>query len=434
MVGRGTRYLAAAFAVGLGLLPTPTPAPALRTYEPTGTPVKGTPEQRGAPVLKPGLHLDRIDVGQTRYYAIDVPADHTARFSAAAIVAGNNSLGEKIDLDLYAPDGARCPGSRLLGGKLGEPVFTGVLSWQPRAESTHPCDRPGPFAVRVQRDDASPVIRGPIALELLITMEPPAIDPGPESARHPVAFTEPADPPTEVVGGGSFATAGTLNGSGRYTDTLRPGEFVFYRIRLTWGQGLAHRVLFPEGARIRSGTLHVVTHQYGPDRRQINSSPGFYRGAAIRLPGDRPALATLPIRHLNRMMPIPQGSVAGWYYIVVKYGNRPATDVALPSLRIQLDVAVVGRPEPGPVYATGTATAPPGESARAAGSVTRPGNTRGGPWRTIADATPLVWVAGAAILILLILLFVIFLRCRLKSANVILSTSPGPPRQGRPTV
>jgi hypothetical protein len=63
------------------------------------------------------------------------------------------------------------------------------------------------------------------------------------AAGRPVAFGPPARrATTAVVGGGSFGAAASLDGGGSYTDTVQPGEFLFYRVCLDWGQGLAVRL------------------------------------------------------------------------------------------------------------------------------------------------------------------------------------------------
>ena len=45
-------------------------ARAFRGYEPTGTPVKGTPDRESAPVLGEGQYLDEIRPGETKHYAV----------------------------------------------------------------------------------------------------------------------------------------------------------------------------------------------------------------------------------------------------------------------------------------------------------------------------------------------------------------------------
>ncbi|PZG36595.1 hypothetical protein C1I98_26630, partial [Spongiactinospora gelatinilytica] len=327
---------------------------ALRNYEPTGTPVTGGEGPGDAAPLRPGDHLDEIAPGQARHYAIDVPAGNTAWFTATGVFPPAAPARETLTLARYAPDGTRCAWSDTGHSATGDPVVPLARTWRVSADPGEggPCDRPGRFTLVVERD---PGPGEPAWLELKVGLEPPVTaDPGP--ARDPeVAFAEPAGEgePAKVTGGGSFTTAGTLDGSGRYSDTLYPGEYVFYRVRLGWGQGLAYRVRLPAGDA-PGARLLTKTSAYGPARALIaQSGILWYDGEAGRLPTDRDALAIRPVRYLNRELTAARGqALPGWYYIAIKYGSRPDLPETAPPVEIALDVSVTGRTEPGPSYAT----------------------------------------------------------------------------------
>ena len=98
-----------------------------------------------------------------------------------------------------------------------------------------------------------------------------------------------------MSGGGSFRAAATLPGSGNYTDTLQSGEYVFYRVRLDWGQGLAYRVRFAEtGGANSTAASNVETALYsplGPGAAAMPDSVGLSKGliALTHLYGDAAA-------------------------------------------------------------------------------------------------------------------------------------------------
>ncbi|MDF5758094.1 VWA domain-containing protein [Spongiactinospora sp. TRM90649] len=396
---------------------------ALRNYEPTGTPARGADSPEGAPLLRPGDHLDQIDTGEAKYYTIDVPPGNTAWFGATGVFPAASSARESVMISRYTPDGTRCAWRDTGHSSAGDPVVPLVRSWTTAdgADARRPCDRPGRFVVMVERE-TRPATGDPAWLELGVRLEAPVPgDPGPARGTDEVAFAEPSgDAATDVTGGGSFATAGTLSGPGRYADTVHPGEYVFYRVRLDWGQGLAYRVRLPESAEFGARVL-TKTYLYGPARAQLaESGTVWYDGRTATLPPGGDAMATRPVRYLNRELTATRGqAVAGWYYIAVKYGSRPTLrgEVAYPPVEIGLDVSVTGEPEPGPAYETAPAVPPssdPRPSAPATEPPTRPAPSpaNGGAWGALSDAGPVVWAGVPLALLALAGLIVILVRRR----------------------
>ncbi|WP_141973058.1 hypothetical protein [Actinomadura hallensis] len=124
----------------------------------------------------------------------------------------------------------------------------------------------------------------------MFMLEPPVEKGGEgEEPGEPVTFRRPGGTPEEVTGGGSFRTAPALDGAGRYTDTLQPGETVFYRVDLTWGQAMAHEVMAAEGPAARRGGGPPDTA--APDPRPRRSRPR--RAARPRVPAPGAATAVL---------------------------------------------------------------------------------------------------------------------------------------------
>jgi Ca-activated chloride channel family protein len=335
---------------------------ALRTYEPVGTPVTGTREPAGAPVLRAGAYLDRIRSGELRHYTVDVPAGYTLYVTATALMPPGNASFVKIQ----RLDGKDCYPTASSGAVgADEPAVSASLTWQ-APSGTDQCERAGTQVVRVELD---PVYAGrePVdaPLEIQIGLEPPVSgDPGPAGTDDRAAFSAPTGAATPVVGGGSFSTATTLDGPGSYTDSVFNSELVFYRVRLDWGKALAYRVRFNDRA-------YVTTHWYSPARAQLDSDFGAYNNAEVTLGGTSGALAGPPVRYRNRELdtrPASGVSVAGWYYIAVLVDLRPETT----PLTVTIDVSVTGETEPRPGYLGDAGADPfgerPGRSVGAAGS------------------------------------------------------------------
>ncbi|MFB9909170.1 vWA domain-containing protein [Allokutzneria oryzae] len=348
-------------------------ATALRNYKPSGTPITGTATYDTAPVAAPGQYLDTIGQKEKRYYAVDVPQGATAYFSGTLSfprVRNDNPNGDTSSLNVrvYGADGADCHqfdfesvvnsshGAALTVAK----TWDGATKQKTGSVSGDKCKGGGRYYFALEWSGVANGMPERLPIELLAGVEPAVTDAGPPAATTMAAFTEPNGAKTPVTGGGSFNVAGTLGGSGSYTDTLQRGEFVFYRVKVDWGQGLAYRVHYAEtGNRGLESLSNATTTLYTPFREELDHNFTSYTGSATVMPTGKPALATLPVRYNNRASEDTKArnqSVAGWYYIAVKLGPTRDGGSTNP-VPIRLDVTLTGDAEPGPAYAFGSADA-----------------------------------------------------------------------------
>ncbi|MGW0181739.1 vWA domain-containing protein [Nocardia sp. NPDC003345] len=388
-------------------------ATALRTYAAIGTPIAGTSGYRDAPIAEPGQYLDVLDQKKARYYAVDIPDGATAYFSGTVSFprGGDDAAtaNNRLDLRVYGRDGQDC---YVYENELATRSTDGVaLTVASRFEgaagatngvATHDaCVGGGRYYFTLEWAHIADGAPNRLPAELAVGIEPAVAEPGPAAEPTPVTFTEPTGVATPVVGGGSFNIAATLPGSGRYSDTLQRGEFVFYRVKLDWGQGLAYRVRFGATPGQGLATLsNITTTLYAPSRKELDDDFTSYSGTETVLPSNDPALATAPIRYLNREADdsrIAEQAVAGYYYIAVKVG--PNNEGVAPPVPVQLEVAVTGEPEPGPRYRDDTdSTGTFGENAKpVAASEAAP--DADGPDSGIS---PLVWGAAGALVAVLV--------------------------------
>ncbi|ANY10284.1 hypothetical protein AFB00_29835 (plasmid) [Pseudonocardia sp. HH130630-07] len=346
-------------------------ATALRTYSATGTAIAGAPDVAGAPVAGPGQYLDTIGQSETRHYGVDVPAGATVYLSATVAyprVPGVNVLDDfnSLTLRTHGRAGEDCHGfetEQQNRSSDGVPL-TVATTWTGAAETGDGgCTGAGRYTFALQWDGVSAGVPARLPVELSIGVEPGVSDPGPPEVLPAAGPADPAGAPVPVVAGASFATAAPLDGSGGYTDVVQRGEFVFYRVRLDWGRALAYRVQLGEAPGRGLADLSVArTVLYGPGREEIEQDFTSYNGEPQTLPGSAPAIATAPVRYLNRDAgdaAVRTQGVPGWYYIGVAVS--PTHDEDSPTagpVPIRLDLTVGGLAEPGPVYA-GPATASP---------------------------------------------------------------------------
>ncbi|WP_063916388.1 vWA domain-containing protein [Nocardia jinanensis] len=345
-------------------------AAALRNYAATGTPIAGTPEYRDAPVVTPGQYVDVLQRKKPQYYAVDVPDGATAYFTGTVSfprVYGTENSTNSLQMQVYGTDGQDCYGfesDSSTGSSDGVSLTVGSV-WAGAAEpetgsySTDKCKGGGRYYFTLEWAHVAADGPAQLPLEVSVGLEPGVVDPGAAPEPTPVTYSEPGGPPTPVVGGGSFNVAAELPGSGRYSDTLQRGEYVFYRVKLDWGQGLAYRVRFGESPlRGVDNLSNVWTTLYTPYRVKLDSDFSSYNGTENLLPANAPAIATVPVRYANREnsdADIANQALAGWYYIAVKLSPTLDGERTAGPVPVELEVDVTGAPEPGPRYEDRTA-------------------------------------------------------------------------------
>ncbi|MFF7245503.1 hypothetical protein ACFZBU_16540 [Embleya sp. NPDC008237] len=361
-----------------------------RTYNPTGTPVSGAPDGARAVSLAPGDYVDRMADKEVKYYAVDVPLGYTVYVSGTTVSTVKGL--EALDLKQIDERSTSCRTDTGLSQSVIK-VVTASLNWGATATGrNNSCAKPGRQVFSVTRRGTGP----PVPLELRIFLEPAVSDTGP--AESVIArYTEPGGSPVPVLGGGSFTDAGTLPGSGHFTDDIAFGEWVFYRVRLDWGQSLAVQ------ARVGGGRGYAPTEVrlYNPVREELAREFGSVSDTEHIFAGRPDPFATRPVRYLNRSD--RQQEVAdmlpGWYYLAVAVqGEGEQRSLAV-------DVSVGGNKEPGPAYvpdpsmsvATSRSTASPGGVATggspAAGSAAQPtGGNRDSAGASAAFGGPAVWL------------------------------------------
>ncbi|MFC9790835.1 VWA domain-containing protein [Rhodococcus sp. NPDC127528] len=372
-------------------------AAALRNYVAAGTPISGTPTYNTAPVAPPGQHLDTIGQKETRYYAVDIPDGATAYFSGTVSFPAApgrrvepNRDNNVLQLRVYGRDGQDCNEfefEQVVSSSRGAALtvataFDRATEARAGAGVADGCRGGGRYYFAPTWSTVSDGVPERIPVELLVGIEPAATDAGPAAAPTPTGFTEPSGADTPTPGGGSFNVATTLDGGGRYTDTVRRGEFVFYRVKLGWGQGLSYRVHFAgNGSHGVEDVSEVRTNLYSPGREEIASDFSSYTGSDDVLPSKDSALATAAVRYANRDsddLAVHKAALPGWYYIAVKVGSTSSKGGGLP-VPIRLDLTVGGAGEGGPAYATGVPAGIFGENVAATLVAVTPTSGPGAP-------------------------------------------------------
>lgn len=350
----------------------------LRSYDTTGTPVQGSPDGDDPPLLEPGRYVDtmlpNVDGEEPRLsYAFDLP-EGTRAYVAATVpwstpleVDADNSLGVSLRPEATEPSLGVCERgtdfpSHSKGGSIPA-TATAQLGWDADAADDE-CGGEGRYVIEVDNTHVSER-HGPAPLELTLMVEPAAdnVDDLPEpyaDADDPVVPDADGEP-DPVVGSGSFGDAPIVE-PGLYGDVLRPGERLYYRVPMDWGQRLSYEIelaqVDDEIADQLGGAVEIGSTVYNPMRADTAQIDGLgmlmYTGVSDDIDG-----FTAPVRYNNRDADddaTAGASIPGYYYISVRMSadaDDPYFELPI-TLAVDVDGEVDGAPEYDDQHGLGT--------------------------------------------------------------------------------
>jgi Ca-activated chloride channel family protein len=390
-------------------------ARAARAYAPQGTPVEGTDDADGAPLLEPGQYLDTIgDGGESETYLVD-PAEGSTLHVSATDRPTSSSLSdsEQIEIVVATPDGEVCDQQQASSLGAFDRLTPVTAAVRVDGEQLAACGG-APYAVSVNRTDGS----GVQPLEVTVLEEPavedaeslpPAAEPGEYAVRGDAAGGKPED----VFGSPSFTSAPMLE-PGAYHDSSLVGETLFYGVQLDWGQQLVCDVRFGRSAPVHqalgSRNPTAIVQSYGPlrdgffdpsqletDRQLFNAS----RAVSVHF-------ATPPVRYHNRdgQLGVQPASLPGTYYCSA-FLNGDSDYASAGEVPIELTMSVVGTAGEGaPTYVEAEQGASPSPSAS---PVQDPGtDDTAAPVSDDSGGVPLWgWLLGVLVLLGLVLAWLV---------------------------
>jgi Ca-activated chloride channel family protein len=352
---------------------------ALRPFEVSGTPVKGTLAEEGAPEIGPGQYRDRYDVSnRPRYYTINRTPGSLVTASIGTVVKPFRSYTiDRWELKLTTLDGAVCSSTTTGSGASGVASVVGGAvrsAYAPGPYSPSPgCENDPQLRWSLARQSLAGAAND-VPVELLVSEEPPATNqdalPGPVEDYTGLAKAVRASKPARgTVGGSGYSNAPTI-GAGTWTDTVTIGDAALYRVPLEYGQRLRATVEAPAGSkqqelstddavttylsafsplRLEMTRRYATSTRDDPGRVSVASPQVRVRNHESELPGSNTALLTPDAS---------TASVAGDYFVGVQLDPIGRELIGRP-VSIRLSIAVDGTPSGQPEYATAVASASP---------------------------------------------------------------------------
>ena len=341
-------------------------SPAAVAGEPS---VVGTPTAAGAPELPGGRYRDTLpDRGATKHYVVTAAAGSSLHIVAVVLPtavdsAATNGFGVNLRLLPQRADPLRC------SSEYGPGYVTPLRVTSVPTSVAVAVDRVGKgkragcqgttFSLSLTREadhGPSPFVDGPIPVEIIVRIEPPADDPlSPREATTalpPVPIPDETEPVTSIDGGASPFSAPEIMPGTTYRDAM-VGGIRYYKVRLQWGQRLGFRLrpnalgcALPEDPIMMHAVVLNPIHETMSDVGQL----GFVNPTPDVLEASMP----WPVRYTHRLstdLHRPDYAFDGFHYLVVK--SDPEAD----GVPYDLVIAVDGSVEPGPV-AVGSQSGP----------------------------------------------------------------------------
>ncbi|MFJ6075801.1 hypothetical protein ACIQFU_34055 [Streptomyces sp. NPDC093065] len=289
------------------------------------------------------------------YYRLELDAVSDAYVSVTA-VPGTEGVVTAVDgirVFVRDADGGSCSVHSATFGASHSP--RPVTAWGMREieRGAGRCQDPGTYYVGVERTRPQDSPPDDWDLELTAATEPRPERTGPTSAPEAwdSASPEPlAGEPERRPGGSGFAHA-TPVGQGVWSDDIRPGQTLYYKVPVDWGRQVhatAELAGSADASGYATGALHLALHN--PVRGEVDDAAKGYTGRRATV-----GLAALPpVAYANRYATAGQvGALrfAGDYYVVVHLAAQVADDFGRGPFGLTLRLRLGGAAQSGPDYA-----------------------------------------------------------------------------------
>ncbi|WP_324790086.1 hypothetical protein [Streptomyces sp. H51] len=318
--------------------------------------VTGAPGTTDAPLIEPGrTYRSSLPRGAKAYYRMELDVVSNAYVSATAVPRPGSvlSTSDGIRVSVQSADGRSCSRESVSFGAAHSPHP--ITAWGARTTSPADpvCRGAGPYYVVVERVDAADSSPGAWDLELAAATEPGLTRTGATSAPDPWDSASPA-PLTgreqRRQGGAGFSRAVPVR-QGVWRAAVSPGQTLFYKVPVDWGQQLSATAELGSSADGRGfavGALSLALHN--PVRARVEDAGVGYDGRQRTA-----ALAPVPpVEYANRYAVTDRVNgmrFAGSYYLVVHLAESVAEDFGDGPFGLTLRVRVAGAAHDGPGYA-----------------------------------------------------------------------------------
>ncbi|MBT2394643.1 hypothetical protein J7E89_01285 [Streptomyces sp. ISL-100] len=330
--------------------------PSPYTFEPSATTLRGAVTTTDAGELKPGgTYRDSIKPGGKLYYRVELDAKSNAYVSATAVPELGTKVGyaDELKVTLQDRDGSSCSynTARFSSAEYARPI--GTYAHRTMEKDSTSCQSADRYYVLIERTSAATSSSEPWELEIRHLTEPGVKAGGATAAPESWPSSSPATPGGEARdrrGGTSFYGATALE-QGEWRDRITPGETLFYKVPVDWGQQLFASADLGSTAGDGYVSSALTMALFNPARGFVDSASDIsYDGEP-----KSSALDPLPpVAYENRFdssEDVNGMRFAGWYYLRVSLSPQVKDEFGAKPLGLSLRLNVKGAAKSAPAYA-----------------------------------------------------------------------------------
>ncbi|MEU3429996.1 hypothetical protein [Streptomyces gardneri] len=324
-------------------------------FDGTAPRVKGAASSSDAAQLKVGqTYRDTLKKDGKVYYRVDLDDKLNSYVSVVAVPkpGGKVEYGDGFKVSMQDGSGTDCGYQQVSfsSAEYARPLAGYARRVVDKESST--CQKAGAFYVLVERTSKPTSASDDWELEIRHLSEPALKKAGPTELPEAWSSATPPPPaggPQKRQGGAGFHDAVSLT-QGEWRSDIRPGQTLFYRVPVDWGQQLfATAELGSSTAGDEYVGNALVLSLDNPALGHVDESTGSYDGKQTTLALD----PQRPVAHENRTSYNDAANgmrFAGWYYLSATLSPEIAKEFEDKPVPLTLRVNVTGNAKPGPGY------------------------------------------------------------------------------------
>nr|WP_223183766.1 MULTISPECIES: hypothetical protein [unclassified Streptomyces] len=333
----------------------PAQAPPGYGFDGSAERVRGAASSSDAVALSTGrTYRDTLRKDGRVYYRVDLDAELNAYVSVVAVpkAGGRVEYGDGFEVSLQDGSGVECGAQRARFSSAEYPRPLAAYARRTLDGTGSTCRQAGAYYVLVERQSKPGSSPDDWDLELRYTTEPGLRKAGPAELPEVWPSGTPAPPaggPRGRQGGSGIVDAVSL-GEGEWRADIRPGQTLFYRVPVDWGQQLFAGAELGSGATGKKyiGNALVLSLE--------NPALGHVADRTVSYDGKPSTLALAPLRpvaHENRTSYAEDTGgmrFAGWYYLAATLNPAVGQEYGEGTVPLTLRIVLRGQAGPGPGY------------------------------------------------------------------------------------
>ncbi|MEV0243546.1 hypothetical protein AB0I06_27040 [Streptomyces sp. NPDC050674] len=321
--------------------------------------VEGARNTGDAALLKPGrTYKSSLPADGKVNYGLELDAASNAYVSVTAVPSPDSTVSvvDGVKVTVQDAEGNTCSDDTTVFGTARSPHPVAAWGMREISPGKSLCRKAGAYYVSVERADPDGEGSSPDTWDLeLVTLTEPRTARAEATGAPQVwdsATPQPVQGQPERRKGGAGFTGATPLDQGVWRDDIRPGQTLFYKVPVDWGQQLS--------VTADLGSSDSGATGYTPDALNLalyNPARGHIADVGVGYDGDQSSnsLPPLPpVDHANRHAATAQVSAmrfAGSYYLVAHLAEGVADAYGDGPFAMTLRVRVSGQAGSGPAYA-----------------------------------------------------------------------------------